>query len=40
LNGLVFVDRLSEDVHKNVAGELEALARRGKKFNFKREVKL
>lgn len=40
LNGLVFIDRLSEDVHKTVAGELENLARRGKKFNFKREVKL
>ena len=40
LNGLVFVDRLQEDVHKSVASELEALARRGKKFNFKREVKL
>lgn len=39
LNGFVFVDRLSEEVKATVADELAAMVRRGKKFNFQREIK-
>ena len=39
LNGFVFVDRLSEEIKATVADELAAMVRRGKKFNFQREIK-
>lgn len=39
LNGYLFVDRLSEEVSASVAGELEAMKRRGKKFNYQRDIK-
>lgn len=39
LDGYVFVDRLSDEVKSSVADELAALLRRGKKFNFQREIK-
>ena len=40
LDGVVFVDRLSDEVKATVADELAALQRRGKKFNFQRDIKL
>ncbi|MBR2357599.1 MAG: peptide deformylase [Lentisphaeria bacterium] len=39
LNGYLFVDRLSEEVSASVSGELEAMKRRGKKFNYQRDIK-
>ncbi len=39
LNGFVFIDRLTDEVKATVANELAALERRGKKFNFQREIK-
>ena len=40
LNGLLFVDRLSNEVKSSVADDLAALQRRGKKFNFQRDIKI
>ena len=40
LNGLLFVDRLTNETASSVAGELEAMKRRGKKFNFQRDIRL
>ena len=40
LNGLLFVDRLTEEVRSSVANELSALQRRGRKFNYQRDIKL
>ena len=40
LDGVLFVDRLSDEVKATVADELAALQRRGKKFNFQRDIKL
>lgn len=39
LDGFLFVDRLSKDVSTSKASELEAIKRRGKKFNYQRELK-
>ena len=39
LNGYVFIDRLTDEVRKTVADDLAALERRGKKFNFQRDIK-
>ena len=40
LNGLLFVDRLTEEVRSSVATELSAVQRRGRKFNYQRDIKL
>ena len=39
LDGYVFIDRLTDEVKATVADELAALERRGKRFNFQREIK-
>lgn len=39
LDGYVFIDRLSDEVRATVADDLAALERRGKRFNFQREIK-
>ena len=39
LDGFLFVDRLSEEEGIAVAGELEAVKRRGRKFNYQRDIK-
>ena len=39
LDGFLFVDRLSDEVKPTVADELAAMQRRGKKFNFQRDIK-
>ena len=39
LEGYLFVDRLSDEVKASVSGELAAMERRGKKFNFQRDIK-
>ena len=39
LEGYLFVDRLSDEVKSSVSGELAAMERRGKKFNFQRDIK-
>ena len=39
LDGFLFVDRLSDEVKLTVADELAAMQRRGKKFNFQRDIK-
>lgn len=40
LNGLTFIDRLSDEVRASVSGDLAALERRGKKFNYQRDIKI
>lgn len=40
LNGLLFVDRLTDEVKSSVTDDLAALQRRGKKFNFQRDIKI
>ena len=40
LNGILFVDRLSEDVHAKVAEELAMMERRGKRLHYRRELKV
>ena len=39
LDGFVFTDRLSDEVRDSVSEELTALKRRGKKFNYQRDIK-
>jgi peptide deformylase len=39
LEGFLFVDRLSDEVKATVSGELTAMERRGKKFNFQQDIK-
>ena len=39
LDGYLFVDRLSDEVKASVADDLAAMQRRGKKFNFQRDIK-
>ena len=39
LDGYLFVDRLSDEVKTTVSGELAAMERRGKKFNFQQDIK-
>ena len=39
LDGFLFVDRLSDEVKNTVADDLVAMQRRGKKFNFQRDIK-
>lgn len=40
LDGYLFVDRLTDETAAAVAGELAALERRGKKFNYQRDIKI
>ena len=40
LNGVVFADRLSDESKKLYARDLESLQRRGKKFNYQRDIKI
>ncbi|MBE6367585.1 MAG: peptide deformylase [Lentisphaerae bacterium] len=40
LNGTVFVDRLTEEVKSLVRNELSALERRGKRFDYQRNIRL
>lgn len=40
LNGFLFVDRLSDEVLASVKDQLDMMARRGKRFNFRRDIKL
>ena len=40
LDGMTFIDRLADEVKAQVAGELTALERRGKRFNYQRDIKL
>lgn len=39
LDGYLFVDRLSDEVKATVSDDLAAMQRRGKKFNFQRDIK-
>ena len=40
LDGLLFVDRLTEEAAAAVASDLSAMKRRGKKFDFAKDVKI
>lgn len=40
LNGFLFVDRLTDEVHAEVADALAQMERRGKRLHFRRELKI
>ena len=40
LDGYLFVDRLTDEVRATVEDQLSLMTRRGKRFNFRRDIKL